>query len=154
MKWSQTILCYVFTEWSLFKMFSRTLTEACPLASSSKVYVDITDNPEVNSRQFFFLLLGDLRFLEDAVCNVVSSNRGRCLSWALPLLTSVKLWFWAIAGRIQCTTWPKPRRSDSCVHSIFCSAGKETAVWIIIDIRIKTVFTSLYSDLFQFDNVF
>ncbi|XP_026119090.1 GPI transamidase component PIG-T-like [Carassius auratus] len=33
-------------EWSLFKMFSRTLTEACPLASSSKVYVDITDNPE------------------------------------------------------------------------------------------------------------
>uniref|UniRef100_A0A671LGL3 GPI transamidase component PIG-T-like n=1 Tax=Sinocyclocheilus anshuiensis TaxID=1608454 RepID=A0A671LGL3_9TELE len=34
-------------EWSLFKMFSRTLTEACPLASSSKVYVDITDNPEL-----------------------------------------------------------------------------------------------------------
>ncbi|XP_684608.4 GPI transamidase component PIG-T isoform X1 [Danio rerio] len=33
-------------EWSMFKMFSRTLTEACPLASSSKVYVDITDNPE------------------------------------------------------------------------------------------------------------
>uniref|UniRef100_A0A673JUT7 GPI transamidase component PIG-T-like n=1 Tax=Sinocyclocheilus rhinocerous TaxID=307959 RepID=A0A673JUT7_9TELE len=34
-------------EWSLFKMFSRTLTEACPLATSSKVYVDITDNPEL-----------------------------------------------------------------------------------------------------------
>ncbi|XP_070766434.1 GPI transamidase component PIG-T [Enoplosus armatus] len=33
-------------EWSLFKMFSRTLTEACPLASSSKIYVDITDNPQ------------------------------------------------------------------------------------------------------------
>ncbi|XP_036389065.1 GPI transamidase component PIG-T isoform X1 [Megalops cyprinoides] len=33
-------------EWSLFKMFSRTLTEACPLASSSKVYVDITDNSQ------------------------------------------------------------------------------------------------------------
>uniref|UniRef100_A0A668S1C7 Phosphatidylinositol glycan anchor biosynthesis, class T n=2 Tax=Oreochromis aureus TaxID=47969 RepID=A0A668S1C7_OREAU len=33
-------------EWSLFKMFSRTLTEACPLASSSKLYIDITDNPE------------------------------------------------------------------------------------------------------------
>ncbi|XP_029013451.1 GPI transamidase component PIG-T [Betta splendens] len=33
-------------EWSLFKMFSRTLTEACPLASSSKIYIDITDNPE------------------------------------------------------------------------------------------------------------
>jgi len=32
-------------------MFSRTLTEACPLASSSKVYVDITDNPEVKQRQ-------------------------------------------------------------------------------------------------------
>lgn len=31
-------------EWSLFKMFSRTLTEACPLASSSKIYVDVTDN--------------------------------------------------------------------------------------------------------------
>lgn len=30
-------------------MFSRTLTEACPLASSSKVYVDVTDNPEVGS---------------------------------------------------------------------------------------------------------
>ncbi|XP_048873356.1 GPI transamidase component PIG-T isoform X2 [Brienomyrus brachyistius] len=33
-------------EWSLFKMFSRTLTEACPLASSSKVYIDVTDNPQ------------------------------------------------------------------------------------------------------------
>ncbi|KAG7323164.1 hypothetical protein KOW79_012866 [Hemibagrus wyckioides] len=33
-------------DWSLFKMFSRTLTEACPLASSSKIYVDVTDNPE------------------------------------------------------------------------------------------------------------
>ncbi|XP_041859511.1 GPI transamidase component PIG-T [Melanotaenia boesemani] len=33
-------------EWSLFKMFSRTLTEACPLASSSKIYVDVTDNPQ------------------------------------------------------------------------------------------------------------
>ncbi|XP_041112755.1 GPI transamidase component PIG-T-like [Polyodon spathula] len=32
-------------EWSLFKMFSRTLTEPCPLASRSKVYVDVTDNP-------------------------------------------------------------------------------------------------------------
>lgn len=28
-------------------MFSRTLTEACPLASSSKIYIDITDNPQV-----------------------------------------------------------------------------------------------------------
>uniref|UniRef100_A0A7N8Y950 Phosphatidylinositol glycan anchor biosynthesis, class T n=1 Tax=Mastacembelus armatus TaxID=205130 RepID=A0A7N8Y950_9TELE len=33
-------------EWTLFKMFSRTVTEACPLASSSKIYVDITDNPQ------------------------------------------------------------------------------------------------------------
>ncbi|KAJ8369465.1 hypothetical protein SKAU_G00094930 [Synaphobranchus kaupii] len=33
-------------EWSLFKMFSRTLTEACPLASSSKIYMDITDNSQ------------------------------------------------------------------------------------------------------------
>ncbi|XP_040009284.1 GPI transamidase component PIG-T [Xiphias gladius] len=33
-------------EWSLFKMFSRTLTEACPLASSSKIHIDITDNPQ------------------------------------------------------------------------------------------------------------
>uniref|UniRef100_A0A8C5DAX6 GPI transamidase component PIG-T n=1 Tax=Gouania willdenowi TaxID=441366 RepID=A0A8C5DAX6_GOUWI len=33
-------------EWSLFKMFSRTLTEACPLASSSKIYIDITDNSQ------------------------------------------------------------------------------------------------------------
>ncbi|CDQ66716.1 unnamed protein product [Oncorhynchus mykiss] len=36
-------------EWSLFKKFSRTLTEACPLASSSKVYVDVTDNPQVSN---------------------------------------------------------------------------------------------------------
>lgn len=28
-------------------MFSRTLTEACPLASSSKIYVDVTDNSGV-----------------------------------------------------------------------------------------------------------
>uniref|UniRef100_A0A4W5NZ59 Phosphatidylinositol glycan anchor biosynthesis class T n=1 Tax=Hucho hucho TaxID=62062 RepID=A0A4W5NZ59_9TELE len=34
-------------KWSLFKMFSCTLTEACPLASSSKVYVDVTDNPQL-----------------------------------------------------------------------------------------------------------
>ncbi|KAM9752847.1 GPI transamidase component PIG-T [Menidia menidia] len=33
-------------EWSFFKMFSRTLTEACPLASSSKIFIDITDNPQ------------------------------------------------------------------------------------------------------------
>ncbi|KAG7227054.1 hypothetical protein INR49_022401 [Caranx melampygus] len=33
-------------EWSLFKMFSRTLTEACPLASSSKIYIDVTDSPQ------------------------------------------------------------------------------------------------------------
>ncbi|NWW72308.1 PIGT transamidase, partial [Climacteris rufus] len=30
------------TDWSLFKMFSRTLTDTCPLASQSKVYVDIS----------------------------------------------------------------------------------------------------------------
>ncbi|NXT45517.1 PIGT transamidase, partial [Pluvianellus socialis] len=29
-------------DWSLFKMFSRTLTDACPLAEQSKVYVDIS----------------------------------------------------------------------------------------------------------------
>ncbi|XP_061910365.1 GPI transamidase component PIG-T [Entelurus aequoreus] len=33
-------------EWSLFKMFARTLTEACPLASSSKIYVDVSDTAE------------------------------------------------------------------------------------------------------------
>ncbi|XP_061638832.1 GPI transamidase component PIG-T isoform X1 [Phyllopteryx taeniolatus] len=33
-------------EWSLFKMFSRTLTDACPLASSSKIYVDVSDSDE------------------------------------------------------------------------------------------------------------
>ncbi|KAG8446290.1 hypothetical protein GDO86_013935 [Hymenochirus boettgeri] len=27
-------------DWSLFKMFSRTITEICPLASQSKIYVD------------------------------------------------------------------------------------------------------------------
>ncbi len=46
-------------------MFSRTLTEACPLASSSKVYVDITDNPEVKLKQqnTSFLLFDALMFL-------------------------------------------------------------------------------------------
>lgn len=35
------------TDWSLFKMFSRTLTDACPLASESKVYVDISPKNKV-----------------------------------------------------------------------------------------------------------
>ncbi|XP_062897631.1 GPI transamidase component PIG-T isoform X1 [Mobula hypostoma] len=35
-------------EWSLFKMFSRTLTEVCPLASQSTIYVDVTDKEKVN----------------------------------------------------------------------------------------------------------
>ncbi|XP_043532930.1 GPI transamidase component PIG-T [Chiloscyllium plagiosum] len=35
-------------DWSLFKMFSRTLTEVCPLASQSTVYVDVTDSDKVN----------------------------------------------------------------------------------------------------------
>uniref|UniRef100_A0A8D0GDJ2 Phosphatidylinositol glycan anchor biosynthesis class T n=1 Tax=Sphenodon punctatus TaxID=8508 RepID=A0A8D0GDJ2_SPHPU len=35
-------------DWSLFKMFSRTLTEACPLASESKVYVDISSKDQEN----------------------------------------------------------------------------------------------------------
>uniref|UniRef100_UPI00398E3A09 GPI transamidase component PIG-T isoform X2 n=1 Tax=Pristiophorus japonicus TaxID=55135 RepID=UPI00398E3A09 len=35
-------------EWSLFKMFSRTLTEVCPLASQSTIYVDITDKDKAN----------------------------------------------------------------------------------------------------------
>ncbi|XP_006839316.1 PREDICTED: GPI transamidase component PIG-T isoform X4 [Chrysochloris asiatica] len=30
-------------DWSLFRMFSRTLTEPCPLASESRIYVDITN---------------------------------------------------------------------------------------------------------------
>uniref|UniRef100_A0A5F9CM24 Phosphatidylinositol glycan anchor biosynthesis class T n=1 Tax=Oryctolagus cuniculus TaxID=9986 RepID=A0A5F9CM24_RABIT len=35
-------------EWSLFRMFSRTLTEPCPLASESRVYVDITSYNQNN----------------------------------------------------------------------------------------------------------
>lgn len=35
------------TDWSLFKMFSRTLTDACPLASQSKVYVDVSPKNKV-----------------------------------------------------------------------------------------------------------
>ncbi|XP_051887165.1 GPI transamidase component PIG-T [Pristis pectinata] len=35
-------------EWSLFKMFSRTLTEVCPLASQSTIYVDVTDKEKAN----------------------------------------------------------------------------------------------------------
>ncbi|XP_069508242.1 GPI transamidase component PIG-T [Ambystoma mexicanum] len=29
-------------DWSMFKMFSRTVTEACPLASKSNIYVDVS----------------------------------------------------------------------------------------------------------------
>uniref|UniRef100_A0A5F8GMI6 Phosphatidylinositol glycan anchor biosynthesis class T n=1 Tax=Monodelphis domestica TaxID=13616 RepID=A0A5F8GMI6_MONDO len=35
-------------DWSLFRMFSRTITEACPLASQSHVYVDISKNSQDN----------------------------------------------------------------------------------------------------------
>ncbi|XP_066243766.1 GPI transamidase component PIG-T isoform X1 [Saccopteryx leptura] len=35
-------------DWSLFRMFSRTLTEPCPLASESRVYVDITSYRQDN----------------------------------------------------------------------------------------------------------
>ncbi|XP_055293785.1 GPI transamidase component PIG-T isoform X1 [Moschus berezovskii] len=35
-------------DWSLFRMFSRTLTEPCPLASESRVYVDITSYGQDN----------------------------------------------------------------------------------------------------------
>ncbi|XP_044516997.1 GPI transamidase component PIG-T isoform X3 [Gracilinanus agilis] len=35
-------------DWSLFRMFSRTITEACPLASQSHVYVDISKNSQEN----------------------------------------------------------------------------------------------------------
>ncbi|XP_027629993.1 GPI transamidase component PIG-T isoform X3 [Tupaia chinensis] len=35
-------------DWSLFRMFSRTLTEPCPLASESRVYVDITNYSQDN----------------------------------------------------------------------------------------------------------
>ncbi|NXE06788.1 PIGT transamidase, partial [Lophotis ruficrista] len=35
-------------DWSLFRMFSRTLTDACPLASQSKVYVDISPKNKEN----------------------------------------------------------------------------------------------------------
>lgn len=46
-----TSLCLTLTllpaDWSLFKMFSRTLTDACPLASESKVYVDISPKNKV-----------------------------------------------------------------------------------------------------------
>uniref|UniRef100_A0A3B4A3S0 Uncharacterized protein n=1 Tax=Periophthalmus magnuspinnatus TaxID=409849 RepID=A0A3B4A3S0_9GOBI len=49
-------------EWSLFKMFARTLTDACPLASTSKIYVDITDNPEVSTPLLSqAVVLGDRR---------------------------------------------------------------------------------------------
>uniref|UniRef100_A0A8C8JPN8 GPI transamidase component PIG-T n=1 Tax=Oncorhynchus tshawytscha TaxID=74940 RepID=A0A8C8JPN8_ONCTS len=54
-------------EWSLFKMFSRTLllTEACPLAFSSKVYVDVTDNPQVSNLTLATPLLSQAVVLED-----------------------------------------------------------------------------------------
>ncbi|XP_038606623.1 GPI transamidase component PIG-T [Tachyglossus aculeatus] len=33
-------------DWSLFRMFSRTLTEPCPLATQSRVYVDVSGNAQ------------------------------------------------------------------------------------------------------------
>uniref|UniRef100_A0A6I8PMM3 Phosphatidylinositol glycan anchor biosynthesis class T n=1 Tax=Ornithorhynchus anatinus TaxID=9258 RepID=A0A6I8PMM3_ORNAN len=35
-------------DWSLFRMFSRTLTEACPLATQSRVYVDVSGGAQVS----------------------------------------------------------------------------------------------------------
>ncbi|XP_015265792.1 PREDICTED: GPI transamidase component PIG-T [Gekko japonicus] len=37
-------------DWSLLKIFSRTLTEACPLASQSKIYVDISSKGQVGGK--------------------------------------------------------------------------------------------------------
>lgn len=73
-------------EWSLFKMFSRTLTEACPLASSSKIYVDITDSPQV----FLFSCHanGTARIRPNHLSGVTVQNSSfsvRSLHWGLSL---------------------------------------------------------------------
>ncbi|KAK6307977.1 hypothetical protein J4Q44_G00212480 [Coregonus suidteri] len=87
-------------EWSLFKMFSRTLTEACPLASSSKV--DVTDNPQGELFELSpatpmlsqAVVLGNRRtysqrvetccalyFTESAMCQATGCRRGRSTPW-------------------------------------------------------------------------
>ncbi|TRY54061.1 hypothetical protein DNTS_034491 [Danionella cerebrum] len=48
-------------EWSLFKMFSRTLTEACPLASSSKVYGELFELSPSTPLLSQAVVLGDRR---------------------------------------------------------------------------------------------
>ncbi|NXU94214.1 PIGT transamidase, partial [Xiphorhynchus elegans] len=51
-------------DWSLFKMFSRTLTDACPLASQSKVYVDISPKNKASSPFMAHLLSQEKELLE------------------------------------------------------------------------------------------
>ncbi|XP_040837346.1 GPI transamidase component PIG-T isoform X3 [Ochotona curzoniae] len=86
-------------EWSLFRMFSRTLTEPCPLASESRVYVDITGYSQSNetlevtpppSSTYEDVILGTRKtyavydLLDPAVVNS-SRNLNVQLKWKKPL---------------------------------------------------------------------
>lgn len=88
-------------DWSLFKMFSRTLTDACPLASESKVYVDISPKNKV--------ALLDLQ----APCSLLSH-----FTWLWSIVASALRtgWSWRPPGLLKgCSalplSWPAQKRS-------------------------------------------
>ena len=39
-----SVICFLFSDWSILKLFGHALKGTCPLATSSVVYVDVTDN--------------------------------------------------------------------------------------------------------------
>ncbi|XP_064321809.1 GPI transamidase component PIG-T isoform X2 [Phalacrocorax carbo] len=102
-------------DWSLFKMFSRTLTDACPLASQSKVYVDIS--PKNKEKELLevtpppasvheAIVQGDRRTY--AVYDLLSPslfNTSRSLNvqlkWKRPQDSSLREWIWAADRRDQ-----------------------------------------------------
>ncbi|XP_074964817.1 GPI-anchor transamidase component PIGT isoform X2 [Phalacrocorax aristotelis] len=102
-------------DWSLFKMFSRTLTDACPLASQSKVYVDIS--PKNKEKELLevtpppasvheAIVQGDRRTY--AVYDLLSPslfNTSRSLNvqlkWKRPQDSSLREWIWAADWRDQ-----------------------------------------------------
>uniref|UniRef100_A0A8B9HFW9 Phosphatidylinositol glycan anchor biosynthesis, class T n=1 Tax=Astyanax mexicanus TaxID=7994 RepID=A0A8B9HFW9_ASTMX len=112
-------------EWSLFKMFSRTLTEACPLASSSKVYVDVTDNPEVK----YEALWEKFRRAEECAVSICgragmfSPVTGGCFFYSsllqLLLPSSWRRWIHKTLSlpRVYCTCLGLKSRVRQLVHS-------------------------------------
>lgn len=121
---------FVPSEWSLFKMFSRTLTEACPLASSSKIYIDITDNPQV---WFSHSILSSHKVLSYfptvlSKSNLVSFCRGSSLSSARLLPCSARQWCWVTDEPSLSTIWPNIPPLAPCAPSICWFVGNPVRV--------------------------